>query len=212
MTMAGALAGAASARPQAAPAPAPAQAGPVQAQAQAGQEPTDSAAPTLAARAADRARLDALFAELRQPGDEGDWRRAEAGIQRIWSRSGSAAMDLLLARAEAALDAGDTDAAIGHLTALTDRAPDFAAGWYLRAVALHAAGETGPALADLAQALRLEPRHYPALTQLGAILEELGQDRAALAACRASLAINPHQQDAADACARLERIARGQDA
>lgn len=166
---------------------------------------------TAEARLREREDLDLLFAELAQPGGE-TWARAETDILRIWSRSGSAAMDLLYKRGEAALDAGDPAGAIGHLTALTDHAPDFAAGWYLRAVAFYMNGDFGPALADLEQVLALEPRQFAALTQLGAMLEELGARDRALQAYRASLKIHPHQQDAADAVKRLEQETQGTDA
>lgn len=174
-------------------------------------EPAAPSEPTAEARLREREDLDLLFAELAQPGGE-TWARAETDILRIWSRSGSAAMDLLYKRGEAALDAGDTVTAIGHLTALTDHAPDFAAGWYLRSVAFYLDGDFGPAIADLGQVLRLEPRHFGALTQLGTILEELGDDRDALVAFRRSLKIHPHQQEAQDAVQRLERKLQGTDA
>ncbi|GLK64101.1 tetratricopeptide repeat protein [Paracoccus kondratievae] len=174
-------------------------------------EPAAPAEPTSEARLREREDLDLLFVELAQPEGE-TWARAETDILRIWSRSGSAAMDLLYKRGEAALDAGDTVTAIGHLTALTDHAPDFAAGWYLRSVALYLDADFGPALADLEQVLRLEPRHFNALTQLGTILEELGDDGKALAAYRRSLQIHPHQQDAQDAVRRLEQKLQGMDA
>lgn len=157
------------------------------------------------------AEMDGLFAELAEP--EGDaWRRAQSDIERNWSRSGSAAMDLLYKRGEAALDSGDFTSAIGHLTALTDHAPDFAAGWHLRAVALYLDGEFGPAVGDLGRVLELEPRHFPALTQLGVMLEEVGDDEKALRAYRESLRINPHQDDARDAVQRLEARTAGTDA
>lgn len=146
--------------------------------------------------------LGPLFRQLSEARDEG-WRAAESDILRAWSRSGSASMDLLLKRGEEALNAGDFDAAIGHLTALTDHAPDFAAGFQLRAVAYAWRGDFGPAAADLARVLQLEPRHFAALTQLGAMLEEMGDQPRALEAYKASLAIHPHQQDALDAVARL---------
>lgn len=152
--------------------------------------------------------LDRLFSELAQIDGEG-WRQAESDIMRIWSRSGSAAMDLLYQRGEGALDAGDLDSAIGHLTALTDHAPEFAAGWQMRAVAYYFDGKFGPALEDLARTLELEPRHFGALTQLGAMLEELGADQRALRAYRLSLEINPHQQEASDAVLRLEQKTAG---
>lgn len=174
-------------------------------------EPAAPAEPTVAARIRAREDLDLLFAELAQPEGE-TWARAETDILRIWSRSGSAAMDLLYKRGESALDAGDTATAIGHLTALTDHAPDFAAGWYLRSVAFYLDGEYGPAMADIQQALRLEPRQFGALTQLGTMLDELGDKRRALAAFNASLKINPHQDDAQDAVRRIAQELQGTDA
>ncbi|WP_405405738.1 tetratricopeptide repeat protein [Paracoccus sp. Ld10] len=154
--------------------------------------------------------LDDAFARLARPEGQG-WRIAESDILRAWSRSGSPAMDLLLQRGEAALDMGDIPSAIGHLTALTDHAPDFAAGFHARAAAYAAAGQFGPALTDLRRTLELEPRHFAALTQLGAMLEEMGDNDRALAAYRASLAIHPHQQEAIDGLARLERGHMGTD-
>lgn len=148
--------------------------------------------------------MDALFAQLAAPEGEG-WRLAEADILREWSKSGSAAMDLLLKRGEEALDQGEVDLALGHLTALTDHAPGFAAGWQALAAAHAASGAFGPAGADLARTLALEPRHFAALTQLGAMLEEMGDPARALAAYRESLKIHPHQQEAIDGVARLER-------
>lgn len=174
-------------------------------------EPAAPSEPTREARLRDREDLDALFAELAQPGGE-TWARAESDILRIWSRSGSASMDLLAKRGEAAMDAGDNVAAIGHLTALTDHAPDYANGWYLLGVAYYLNGDLGPAISAMAEVLKREPRHFGALTQLGSMLEELGDDRRALDAYRASLRIHPHQQDAQDAVTRLEALTKGTDA
>ncbi|MDB6176928.1 hypothetical protein PAF17_05330 [Paracoccus sp. Z330] len=154
--------------------------------------------------------LDEAFAQLANPDGEG-WRIAEADILREWSKSGSASMDLLLKRGEEALDQGEIELAIGHLTALTDHAPDFAAGWQARAAAYAAAGKFGPAIGDLGRALQLEPRHFVALTQLGAMLEEAGDSDRALAAYRQSLKIHPHQQEAIDAVQRLEDQRQGTD-
>jgi tetratricopeptide (TPR) repeat protein len=152
--------------------------------------------------------LERYFEELADPDYQG-WPRAESDIRRAWSRSGSAAMDLLLKRGEEALDAGDTAAAIEHLTALTDHAPDFAEGWNARATAFFLAGEFGPSLADIARTLALEPRHWGALAGLGAILDEMGNPEGALKAFRRSYALHPHQQDVKDAIDRLEKQLAG---
>ena len=152
--------------------------------------------------------LDALFAELADP-DNPDWARAESDILREWSKSGSPSMDLLLKRGQEALEAGDLPAAVEHLTALTDHAPDFAEGFATRASAYFLEGQTGPAVADLARTLQIEPRHFAALAGLGVILDQLGRDQAALGAYRASLALNPHQEEVVQAVERLEKKTGG---
>lgn len=152
--------------------------------------------------------LERYFEELADPEYAG-WARAQSDIERAWSRSGSATMDLLLKRGTEALDQGDLPGAIAHLTALTDHAPDFPEGWNARATAYFLSGQFGPALSDIAQVLAREPRHWGALAGLGMILDETGETARALAAFRASFALNPHQQDVKDAIERLERELAG---
>lgn len=150
------------------------------------------------------AELDQAFAELADP-DNPDWQRAEARIQSIWSRTGSAALDLLYQRGIAAFEAGDYDAAIEDLTALTDQDPGFAEGWNARATAYYATGRFGPSLADLDRALALEPRHFGALTGLGIILQDIGRNADAAEAYRRSYALNPHSEAVRQAIGALER-------
>lgn len=152
--------------------------------------------------------LDRQFSELADPAYAG-WERAESDIRRAWSRSGSASMDMLLKRGEAALDQGDLAAAIEHLTALTDHAPDFPEGYAMRATAFAMTGNYGPAMADIRRTLDLEPRHWGALAALGGMLEEMDDSKRALSAFRASFALNPHQGDVKDAITRLERETAG---
>lgn len=162
-------------------------------------------AATPAAAAED---MDKLYSELADP-DYPDWQRAQADILREWSKSGSAAMDLLLKRGQQAMEAGDYAAAIEHLTALTDHAPDFAEGWNARATAFYLAGQFGPSVADIRRTLALNPHHFGALTGLGTILEETGAPKEAMAAYRAALALNPHQDNVRQALERLEKDAEG---
>ncbi|RMD89210.1 MAG: tetratricopeptide repeat protein [Alphaproteobacteria bacterium] len=159
-------------------------------------------------RAARAARLDALFAELADPATE-DWEAVEQQIWSEWSHSGSAAMDLLLRRGRKALEAKDTARAIALFSALVDHAPDFAEGWNARATAFYMADRYGEALADIARALALEPRHFGALTGLGMILEESGFPERALQAFRAAHAIHPHRPSVNEAIERLELKTRG---
>lgn len=154
--------------------------------------------------------LDTLFEDLKSA-DEAQAGRIEREIWNEWSKSGSMAMDLLLQRGRDAMQAGETAAAIEHLTALTDHAPDFAEGWNARATAYYAAGEFGPAIEDIARTLTLNPRHFGALSGLGMIFEQLDRPEQALEAYRAALAIHPHLGAVLQAVERLEKTTAGQD-
>lgn len=162
------------------------------------------AAPVAAASAD----MDGLYAELADPGNP-HWQRAQSDILREWSKSGSPTMDLLLKRGREAIEKGDLEAAIEHLTALTDHAPDFAEGFNARATAYFLSGRFGPSLADIRRTLELNPHHFGALTGLGTILEQSGQAGEAMKAYGASLALNPHQDSVRQALERLEKDAEG---
>lgn len=151
-----------------------------------------------------------LLSELREAGPEESARLVER-IRNEWSRSGSAAMDLLLRRGRDAIEAGDLDKAIEHLTALTDHAPGFAEGWATRAMAFYRQEEFGLALADLEQALALNPDHFAAIQGLGAIMERLEQPDLAWDAYEKVLALHPHHPQVLSAMERLEREVRGRD-
>lgn len=160
--------------------------------------------------AQDAAKLDELFTRLQAaPADEAG--RIEQEIQIEWSKSGSPALDLLLQRGRDALEMGDTQAAIEHLTALVDHDPDFAEGWNVRAAAFYQAGEFGPAMTDIAQVLVLNPRHFGALTGLGRIFEASEDPERALKAYEAALALHPHLEGARDSVARLSARTEGQE-
>ena len=159
---------------------------------------------------ADSPRLDSLFERLKAA-DDTDARQIEREIWIEWAKSGSPAMDLLLQRGRDALQAGDNDAAIAHLTALVDHAPDFAEGYNARATAYYNAGLLGPSVADIGKTLELNPRHFGALTGLAMIFEELGKPDKALEVYRKVLEIDPHAEGVADAITRLTAETQGKD-
>ena len=109
-----------------------------------------------------------------------------------------------------ALEEGEDRAAIEHLTALVDHAPDFAEGYHRRATAYFRAGLLGPALDDLRQTLVLNPRHFRAMFGVGTIMEMFGRQDDAIAAYKAVLEIYPLEPDATDALARLAIEIEGQ--
>lgn len=150
-----------------------------------------------------------LLQRLEEAGED-EARSLDRQLQALWSKSGSASMDLLLKRGRDAMEVGNTRAAIEHLTALTDHAPDFAEGWHARAQAYFAAELYGPAVSDLEHALTLNPNNYNALFGLGAILELFGDPRGAWEAYSRVLAIHPHHEDVTKALERLRPEIEGQ--
>jgi len=162
-------------------------------------------APSTAQDGTEAEQLDVLFDQLAEPGRD-DWQRIEREITRIWSRSGSSSMDLLLRRGTEALEEEDIDAAVEHLTALTDHAPDFAEGWNARATAFFLMGEYALAIADVQRVLTLNPRHFGALSGLGIMLEQMGEIDLALEAMRTVQEINPNRPNVNQAVTRLERF------
>ncbi|MGO4907021.1 tetratricopeptide repeat protein [Pseudorhodobacter sp. W20_MBD10_FR17] len=154
--------------------------------------------------------LDDLFAQLKTATPI-ETNRLERQIWREWSKSGSASMDLLLQRGREALDNGDSAAAIEHLTALVDHAPDFAEGWNTRATAYFQAGLYGPSVADIQHVLALNPRHFGAMTGFARMLEDTNQPDRALVLYRAAIAIHPNLDGVKEAIDRLEAKSAGQE-
>ncbi len=149
-----------------------------------------------------RARLDALFARLAR-NDSPDWLSVQNEIWAQWSQSGSPAMDLLLMRAENAMENGQFELALRFLDDLVRLAPDFAEGWNKRATVYFLLGEYGRSVADIARTLALEQRHFGALSGLGMILERLGDKKGAMRAYRRGLEVHPNLPGAAQGVERL---------
>ncbi len=159
--------------------------------------------------AADDSELEALFEGLKGA-DPSAAVQIEGRIYEIWSQSGSPSIDLLLTRGRDALEEGDNIKAIRHFTALIDHAPDFAEGYNGRATAYFQVGRFGLSLEDIRQTLRLNPRHFAAMSGLALILEELGHKEDALAAWREVEKLHPNREGLKDAIARLEREVEGE--
>ncbi len=149
------------------------------------------------------------MAELADPATE-NWQQVERQIRTEWTRSGSAAMDLLYQRGEKALEEEDYVAALEHFTALTDHAPEFAEGWNGRATALFHKELYGPAIEDISKVLALNPRHFEAMTGLAVVLTSVGRFEDALEAWRLVEAIHPHRPEMKDAIAALEKQVAGE--
>lgn len=146
---------------------------------------------------------DASLLDQLRAADPVEAKRIERQIRMDWSRSGSPTMDLLLKRGRDAMEAGEVELAVGHLSALTDHAPDFAEGWHARAMVFFQEDEMGLAIHDLEQVLALNPRHFGAIYGLGVVMESLDRIQDAYAMYERVLEIHPNHEDAREGADRL---------
>ena len=67
------------------------------------------------------------------------------------------------------------------------------------------------AMADIRQVLAREPRHFGAISGLGMILQEFGDEKHALEAFRRAVAIHPHLQKIPEMIKTLSEKVEGRD-
>src|SRR6266700_2181719 len=138
--------------------------------------------------------LEFLFEALKAAPDPDSAKLVEGRIWALWLASGSDTADLLMSRVKSAMDNKDNTLAIKLLDAVTRLKKDY-----------------GGALADIQQVLGREPRHFGALSGLGIIMQELGEDKLALEAFRRALAVNPNLQKIPDFVKTLTEKVEGRD-
>src|SRR5438094_10635000 len=158
-----------------------------------------------------RQNLDRLFAALKVAPDDESAKYVENRIWAIWLASSSDTANLLMGRAKTATDSKDFELAIRLLNAIIDIRPDFTEAWNRRATVYCAKKAFGRALADIHEVLAREPRHFGALSGLGIILQELGDDKRALDAFRRALAIHPHLERVPELVQKLSEKIEGRD-
>ncbi len=155
--------------------------------------------------------LDTLFGALKIAPDEASAKAIEDRIWAIWMASDSDTCTLLMSRVKAATDAKDYDLAIKLLDAIVTIKPDYVEAWNRRATLYYIKHQYGQALADIREVLAHEPRHFGALAGLGLILQDIGDDKHALEAYQAALAIDPHLRNLTDVVKTLREKVEGRD-
>ena len=155
--------------------------------------------------------LDFLFEALKVAPDETSAKAIKDRIWALWLGSGGDTANLLMGRVRTAIEAKDLDLAIKLLDAIIDFKPDYIEGWDRRATIHYMKKDYGRAVADIAQVLAREPRHFGALFGLGLIMQEFGDDKRALDIYRRALAIDPHLQRIPDLVKSLTEKIEGRD-
>jgi len=153
------------------------------------QPPTDLPKP----QRGDRTRnLDFLFGALKAAPDAESAKQVENRIWALWLASGSDTANLLMTRVKTAIDSKDLDLAIQLLDAIVKIKPDYIEAWNRRATIRYMRKEYAQSMEDIRQVLIREPRHFGAMSGLGMILQEFGDEKHALDVFRRALEINPH--------------------
>jgi tetratricopeptide (TPR) repeat protein len=155
--------------------------------------------------------LDPLFEQLGAAPGAAEAAQAEQQIWQVWSRTGSATVDVLIERAGAAQAQGDMEVARAFMDDAVALLPGAASVWYHRAVMRLEAEDLAGGLSDLDETLRREPRHFAALASLAVVYEGMGQEARALAAYREALAIHPNFEAAQQGVTRLAPKLEGRE-
>lgn len=149
--------------------------------------------------------VEPLLAALRDE-DEAVRALAEASVESIWSRSGDRGVDLLYRQGVRQMAMGAYPDAVLTFTRIVRRKPDFAEAWNKRATVYYTLGDFDRALADCAETLKRNPRHYGALAGYGLIYMHKGEPERALDYFGQALEINPNLDDVREHSRALRRM------
>jgi tetratricopeptide (TPR) repeat protein len=117
---------------------------------------------------------------------------AERALWLLWSRSGDAALDRLLAEGVEQMQAGRFKQAVASFSEIIRRKPSFAEGWNKRATVRYLAGDYEGSLTDCAEVLKRNPQHFGALSGYGQIYFRLERHEKAIEYWRRALRVNPN--------------------
>ena len=157
---------------------------------------------------AQNSKIDSLFMKLKDE-DTKNYQEIEEKIWSEWRKSGSTKSDLLLRRGMDAMSRGDFIASVEHLSAAIDYTPNFAEAWNMRATVFFLMKKYNLSVSDIQQTLKLNPRHFGALSGLGMIFERSGKPKQALEVYKKLLEVHPRSRNAIQSVNRLIKDLEG---
>jgi len=135
--------------------------------------------------------IEFLFGALKAAPDDASAKEIENRIWAVWTEAHSETANLLMSRAKKAADDKDYDLALRVLSAIIEMKPDFTEAWNRRATIYFLKKDYTNSLADISKVLAREPRHFGALSGLGLIMQDIGDDKHALDAYSKALEVYP---------------------
>jgi len=143
-----------------------------------------------------RTQLEGYFAALKVAPDDQSSKVIADRLDQLFNDSGSPAVDLLMARANAAAEAKEVELALKLLDEVIAIDPDYLGARAKRATLYYMKDDYAPALADIREALAREPRQFAMLYGFALILKEMDQEKLALEVVRKALEVNPRLEGA----------------
>jgi tetratricopeptide (TPR) repeat protein len=167
--------------------------------------------PPRVSRADRRNNLEFLFGALKVAPSAEAAKAIEQRIWALWLVSPSDTANLLMTRVKVAVEKKDLDLAVKLLSGIIEIKPDYVEAWNRRATIYFMQKDYARSMADIRQVLAREPRHFGALSGLGLILQDVGDDKRALDAYRRALAVHPYLPRIPDLVKTLTEKVEGRD-
>ncbi len=152
---------------------------------------------TAPAHAADDTKYEELLQRLAGAKNKADADALNGEIWECWLTAPDQTAQELLDAAMQRRAAYDFLGAIHHLDRLVEFYPDYAEAWNQRATMYYLTGEYEKSLADVAETLAREPRHFGALAGKSVILFNQGKIGLAQIAVKEALKYHPFLNEAA---------------
>ena len=136
--------------------------------------------------------LNQLFEQLKKSDDISIALEIEMKIWSIWSKHPTQEkLTQSLAKGSELMAEGELESAYKIFSTIIDSAPNWAEGWNKRATVLYLMGRYYDSLNDIDEVLKLESRHFGALSGQGLVQIKLGNYEKAIKSYQAVQKINP---------------------
>jgi len=124
--------------------------------------------------------IDQLFAQLKVADQGRVIRRTQNRIRALWTDHPDSNIDTLMQAGMEAMYSKDYDSAIELFSRIIQQKPYFAEGWNKRATVYFMKGNFQASLDDIRETLKLEERHFGALSGMASIYMLRGENSHAL--------------------------------
>ena len=155
--------------------------------------------------------LNLLFEELKKSNNDSVTLEIEMKIWNIWSTHPTQEqLTQLLSKGSSLMSTGELETAYKIFSTIIESTPDWAEGWNKRATVLYLMGRYQESLKDIDEVLKLESRHFGALSGQGLVHIKLKNYEKAIESYEAVQKIYPSISSAKVMIPRLEKIIRAE--